>query len=889
MIRSGTRLGILLLFASPSTFATAPVLFSQSAYESPVRGAPGDLLLLAGSGFNSTDTVVYQQVTDTTQPLVPPAEVPYVATAASGTLAVVSTLDAPNSLTVSLPTAMQTDASYAIWVLDADSEWSNGVLINDARPLWITPDTAYVSATTASLPREVKIVGRNLQPAPGNTTQVRLNGPASYTLTAANDNDATTAIENYVAKVELPTSLPTGTYTLQVSRDGISWVGVPNASLTVFPDPTARATFPIGRFGGCLPNDGVDDTACIVAAIAAARANGGGAVVFDAGIWDMNYSGPLSSRGPVTADGVLVPPGVDLQGSPTLTSRIRRGTSWNASTPSFSLQGNNSVHDLTFMDLNTYAPTSSARPLLQLGVRWSAATAYNKTDPTTSSGITITRNHFVQPFIAVGDSGMPIDHLIVTYNEFGAYYNSIAMAGDGNNVNQPFVVADSIFAHNTFEPGSYTNPSIGQGPIATQIGAGLRLDFSNNTTDGTSTRFLYDPDNDAHGWRAGHFFPDRGNHEEVLVSQNTATCTGDNAGDGEAITTDGSSFTIGLASAQNAVAATNNSVTVPGPLLLTQSNKTLPATYFVGYWVQVVAGPGRGQVRKIISYPLDASGQPVTPVTLTVYPAWDVVPDTTSTLVISRETWQFYVVDNFVDQRQPLCTKGNQNEPSGGKIGLYSQTADSVIEGNQQYDTSGISLGMKYSVADSTLGTGAGFGLYSFVDVRSNIINGEFDWPSSCSWSGIQLPDGASPTPDYPPPVEGYGISISHNTITHADGLHGGAISLTRSWHPGPSPGKWNLEDNTLVFANSINDISGAASQTVTSGLPYATSAFPRCSNTAAPRIGIQIFDATIRSTVMSSNSCNNVTTKLVDAGTSSVEVCPSTVSSSCECPPVVP
>jgi len=882
---SGTRLGILLLLASPSAFATAPVIFSQSAYESPVRGAPGDLLMLAGSGFTSSDTIVYQQVTDTTQPLVPPDLVPYTATAASGTLTVVSTLDAPNSLTVSLPQAMQTDVSYAIWDLNANGEWSNGILINDARPMWITPDTAYSSATPATLPRELKIVGRNLQPAPGAVTQVQLSGPASYTLPAANDNDPATAVENYVAKVELPTDLPAGTYAIQVSRDGVSWVSLPNSSLTVLPDPVTPATFPIGRYGGCLPNDGVDDTACIVAAIAAAKANGGGAVVFNAGVWDMNYTGALSTRGPVTADGVLVPVGVDLQGSPTLTSTIRRGTGWSRTTPSFSLQGNNSVHDLTFTDLNVYTPTSSVPALLRLGVRWTAATAYSKTDPITSSGVTITRNHFAQPFIALGDSGMPIDHLIVTNNVFGAYYNSIALVGDGNNINQPFVVADSIIAHNTFAPGSYSNPSISQGPIASQVGAGLRLDFSGNTTDGTSTQYLYDPVNDAHGWRAGHFFAERGNLENVLVSQNTATCTGDNAGDGEAITTDGSTFTIGLATAQNATAATTNSVTLPGPLLLNQLNKTLPATYFVGHWVQVVAGPGTGQVRKIISYPLDSTGQPVAPVTLTVYPAWDVVPQSTSSLVISRETWQFYIVDNYVDQRQPLCTKGNQNQPAGGKIGFYAQTADSVIEGNQQYDTSGISLGMKYSVADSTLGTAAGFGLYSSVDVRSNTINGEYDWPSSCSWGGIQLTDGASPTPNYPPPIESYGVSISHNTITHADGLHGGAIALTRGWFAGPSPGTWNLEDNSLVFANTINNVSGAPSAAVTSGLPYTTSAYEKCANDASPRIGIHPIDATIWGTVMSNNSCTNVSTKLTDAGTSSVRVCPSAASSSCECP----
>src|SRR5205807_1557161 len=126
------------------------------------------------------------------------------------------------------------------------------------------------------------------------------------------------------------------------------------------------------------------------------------------------------------------------------------------------------------------------------------------------------------------------------------------------------------------------------------------------------------------------------------------------------------------------------------------------------------------------------------------FPAWDVPPRVGSMLVVSREFWQFYIVDNFVDQRQPLCTKANLNQPSGGKIQFYTQTADSVIEGNRQYDTSGITLGITYVVQDSQLNTGAGVNLESAIEIRGNLINGEYDWASDCSWGGIQVADGAS-------------------------------------------------------------------------------------------------------------------------------------------------
>jgi hypothetical protein len=884
-MRFGCSLGILLLFCSNLASATAPILFSHPAHESPVRGDPGDLLLIAGYGFSANDTIVYQAVTGSSELLATPGQVPATSNPSFGIAPVVSTLDIPDSLTVILPTVMKADVAYTLWVVNQAGEWSNGVQINDARPFWITPDTEYATAALASLPREVKIVGRNLNPAPGAATQVRLHGPADFTLTAANDNDPTTAIEHYVAKVTLPDSVPAGSYRVEVNRDGLNWVPLGEQSLTVLADPQQPVSFDVSAYGGCQPDDGVDDTPCIVAAIAAANSNGGGAVTFAAGVWDMNYAGLLNTAGPVTFDGVLVPIGVDLEGAGAGSTVLRRGTSWNPSTASFALQGNNTVRGITFQDANVYQTSSAAGPMLRLGVRWYFARLYHTTDPTSVSGVTITRNVFDRPFVAIADGGMPIDHLLVTANEFGAYSNAILLTGDGNNVQQPFRIDDAVFTLNSFAPGSYSDPALGQGTIATQLGAGQRLDFSNNIADGTSTRYLYDSATDPRGWRAAHFWSQRGNHAQVLVSQNVATCTGDKAGDGEAVTTDGGTFTTGSASAQNVLGATANTVSIAGPLLLQQGSTTLPGGYFADHWVQITSGPGRGQVRKILSYPLDSAGQPVTPLSFTIYPAWDVIPQTGSTLVVAREYWQFYIVDNFVDQRQPLCTKANQNEPAGGRIGFYAQTADSAIEGNQQQDTSGISLAMKYSVTDSQAGTAVGVSLYSFIDVRANTVNGEYDWPSTCSWGGIQVSDGASPTPGYPPPTEGYGISIAHNSISHADGMHGGAIDLTRGWYAGPSPSNWRLQDNILVFGNSIDNVTGPPTQQVSSSLPYATSQYEQCSGDVVPRIGIHPGDVTVWNTVLSGNSCTNVANDVVDAGTASQQMCLLWAANSCECP----
>ena len=854
-----------LLLGSTLASATPPTLFSQPAYESPVRGDPGDLLMLPGDGFSSTDTVVYQAITDTTQPLTPPPAIPTASDANSGVAPVVSTLNVPHSLTVSLPTAMQADQSYALWVQDIYGEWSNGIEINDARPLWITPDSAYVTASKANLPRYLKVVGRNLQPAPGSTTQVSLTGPSTYLLTAANDGDPATAIERYVANVTLPTNMTPGTYTVKVSRDGTSWISVVSGqTFTTLADPVAPPTFSISdsAYGGCVANDGIDDTPCIVSAIAAARQAGGGSVVFGPGVWDMSND----SQTGVVSFGVLVPVGVNLIGDGASSTTIQRDTTWSMETPIFTLQGQNTVTGITFKDAYVYQPTDPGRTLLQLGVTPNDAQVFNATDPSTVSGVTITQNVFDQPFVAVQDGGMPIDHLFVTDNDFGAY--STGLFADGTHY-----ISDSVIAYNTFEPGSYINAAIGQGAIPTGVSASQRLDFSNNIADGTSTRFLYNPATDAKGFRAAFFWSLRGDHEEVLVSQNTATCTGDKAGDGEAIAFDGNGNTSALPTALPVLSATANTVTVQGPLL------TLTyATAYNELWVQIAKGTGVGQVRPVTSYS-SPSGQTVT---LTVSPAWDVAPGPDSLVTTSKEYWQVYAVDNYVDQRQPLCQKSNATEPAGGVITVYAGSADSAIEGNRQYDTNGIQYSLAYDVQSATYGTSPATGYQTFLEIRGNTVNGEYDWAASCSYSGIRGWYGASPDAPSAPPIESYGVSISHNTITQADDLNGGAIAMTKGWFSGPPPSTWQYAENTMIFRNVINNITNPPAA--------ASSTYAGCSATY-PRIGIHFDDPLVWHSILYANSCNNVAQNLSDQGTATLRVCPASLvntANSCECAPFV-
>lgn len=939
--RFAVACGLALLSAVLSSeAAAAPQLFGSAYNEGPVRGDQDDLLLLSGYPLAPGDTVVYKQVTDITRLPAPPSPVPSQNTADSGFADVVSTADLPYSLTVHLPSAMAPGGgTYILWVRDAGGNWSNGVLINDARPLWFTPDTIYQTAATAGLPRQLKVVGRNLQPAvppPNGRTLVELVGPATYVMTAANtSNDSTTtaALERYVARVTLPASMVPGTYTVQVSRDGgTNWVPpgtnwVPLAAnspiaaqtLTVKLDPVAQAQFSVSdpKYGGCQPNS--DVTSCLQSAIAAAYAANGGTVTLGAGTWKLNTAF-CGKQG----DGIVVLPGVSLQGAGAGSTTIERGLNFTPSCPTFSLQGGNTVQGITFHDDTGYMPGSDANgpigPMLQIGVQWRNKNSYTAGIKQVSN-VVITGNTFDKPFFAIGNGGLPMDHVFITKNVFGgAYKVAIYLttdpyyASDPDSLQYPPQFGDSVVANNTFYPSSYVSTDLTQGPLASNIATGRRFDFSNNIADGTSTAYFYNS-SDKKGWRATYFWSTGDSQEMTLVSQNNSICPGDKTGDGEAISYDGTIEWGGFVGPQpsgarppgagavpviSAAAGSGSSstVTLQGTLV-TSSFPSGPITpdYYKGFWLQVVQGPGLGQWRKISAVSPNTSNGTVT---FTVVPAFDVLPQSNSLAIVARGYWQNATVSNFVDQRQPLCTKANQHllpdgsiapNPSGGAISWFASTADSAMEGNEQHDTNGILLFHNYQIpgASSTPMNGGYFDgkIESSNEVRNNKIDGEYQWGLANSASGIQLVYGATSDSSAMPPVPvlGFGTIVAGNTINHADTAESrtkplGALALGPNGKTGPpdanGAGNWKLADANLLFHNSLSDIAYSASD----GLSRLG-------------IGLDVADTGTSNpapiawrSVLFGNTCNTVSKPLLtDQGTSTVYYCPpATSAQSCEC-----
>jgi hypothetical protein len=794
--------------------AAPPKIYESPFLQSPVRAEPDDLLLLAGTGFSVGDVVVYVRLSNTTLPLVHPSAVPSSSTAAQGVAPVVNYSSAPGSLAIRMPAVTSVGRSYALWVVNSSGEWSNGVRINDARPLWISPDVVYETAAYGGLPRQLKVIGRNLKRVAGSSTRVRLKGPYPATTTvynavASDDNDAATSIERYVARINLPPSLLPGTYTAEVSRDsgtGTSWVTV-GQPLVVSPDPGASQSFSLSNYG-CLANDGVDDTGCLLQAINAA-APVSGTVVLGPGDWHLNSSA-LSGVHP--QDGIVLPVGVSLEGDGSSATALVRATTWSAPS-TLSVRGSNRIKGIYFADEAVSAPSGTPGHV-QIGasdVPWA----------TVVENVTITENVFDGNAFAIVSALRRMRHVFITSNTLGGRIGGLYFAGDPNLAFQSRL-DDSVIWNNSFKPGG------GPPPIASQIGMSYHLDFSNNRADGRTTALL--APGELPGWRAAFFFHMSNNHEMVLISQNEMSCTGDRDGDGEAIVYDTHPNTYAFSAARKVQAAADMTITVAGPL-----STTSPGS-FAEHWVQITSGPGLGQVRKIVSHTDPSLSQ----VTFTLNAAWDVIPHAEVSLaMVAKQFWQTYVVDNEVDIRG--CQKTNLSRKSG-LIAASAMTADSVIEGNTQYESDGV---MIYAGYDSV---GLVHTYQYFNEVRGNTVLEEFDYSHACSSSGIWITFGAQSDTVPVPATPMYGIDVSHNIVERAD--YSGGVSLAHA--SGYVPGS-TLSQSVLMHHNEISDLP-IVSRTGNCDLPGG--------------IGVDVLLPVSWDTVLYKNDAINVPMPIRDLGT---------------------
>lgn len=711
----------------------------------------------------------------------PPSVAPAVNTLWSGELELPddpsSSLDAyvnvPDSLTMKLPMAMGTHWPYAIHVRNADGQWSDPVFINDPRPLWVSPDFGYKIGKVGGTPRTLRVVGRNLVPLHEDPLVVRLSGPTIYDLVAATATPTGSALDHYVIEVALPAWMEPGIYYASVMREGV-WFRVNHGRFDVLEEPTLLSVHRPNDYG-CLADDGLDDTACIQAAIdAAAVVPVGGIVHLGSGQWDLRNSAATGIASP-TKTGLLLRSGVDLYGNgPSATTLVKHPT-WMGHT-TITVEGHNDIRGIHFLETTRpgAAPTAHAS-YLRLGKYFHTVPVRDR--PTTvAEHIAIHECKLTGMYYGIGEGGFPLRRVHISDNVFHPYRNGLYLTGDPNLKEASFDFEDSLIERNLFLPGSFA--LAGLGTVATELGASKRMIFGDNVTDGTV----------GDGWRAAFFWSQENNNEMLLVSKNLATCTGDQGHDGEAIAFDGHRNEVGFEGSQEVLYAGPADVEVGGAWL-----DSTPGVYYRS-WVVVVKGPGLGQARRIVGYSQDRTPS------IRVYPPWDVIPTPgESEIVVTRAYWSRYVVDNDVDNRPAIGCKGDNPLAKDGLIGNLGWTFDSTIEGNRQYESGGIHLSKRYAKLDPASGLSVSAGIYA-SEIRGNLLDGE---PQAAPDAKGGIEFWHSAISGEPSIALSHNLAISHNTIRAADGVDG-AIGTRVSASVSSEP--WALS-TIQVFRNDIQDV----------------------------------------------------------------------------------
>lgn len=234
------------------------------------------------------------------------------------------------------------------------------------------------------------------------------------------------------------------------------------------------------------------------------------------------------------------------------------------------------------------------------------------------------------------------------------------------------------------------------------------------------------------------------------------------------------------------------------------------AGYYQEHWLQIAAGTGLGQARKIISY-TDPSA---TQVSFTVSPAWDVVPAQDSLVTVTRQAWHAYVVDNQID--------GNGCSVHAGSISLQGMATDSVVDGNSINEARDIALVSGYSAYSANPDDVTSFyqNFQYFVDMQNNSV-------SSCDANGFAYVDGVAVLfnaqidavgAGTSPVTNNYGIRLGSNRITGANKQ--GAVLLTNN-----SLAQTNARhsQSPLIYANTLSGVTrcNSASSTGIKIAPY--------------------------------------------------------------------
>jgi hypothetical protein len=820
-------------------FARAePQLLRSQGYQNQATVGPGEQLLLLGYDLRPTDRFEYR---------------PRGARLAAS--------NSPKILRINVALG---DAAFARWPDDLrerepieiwvsrDGRSSGGAkLVNERMPLWFTP-TRVVRSQQASEAKILKIVGRNLAARAGEVIRIRFAEASSTRSFAVSVNDTPISQSEFELRVSLPAEIPAGRYAVSVSRRDGSWESLPEQWLWI-EDARSSRDFLLGDVDpACQANDSQDDSRCLQQAVLYVAEHGGGTLRLPSGILRIGApTGSLDWR----TQGIVVPLGVNLIGA-SRGSQLR----WTAATgrepfqPALTLLGRSRIEDISFEWYAPHEPAATDGAFIMLGRSLARALKNDTREHEPVANVELRNNRFVGARTAVADSGHAVRELIVEHNEFAAESTSLLLGGNRYIAAQRFAIEDSVIAKNVFLPGSFVDQAQGAGPIAAELGAARRLDFTANIADGSMATARQR--GAASGWRAGFFWHLADSVEMLLISSNRISCAGGRLGDGEAIALDNNGNTLGFSGLTHVVAADRRQVVLNRSFSQKQNGVDIDTVnYYRGHWVRVADGPGVGQARRIEKISVSKMGM-----RLELDRDWDIVPVVgQSRLVVARQYWQVFVIGNTIDERSSLCGDPTPHRAKGGSIALWAHASDIAIVGNTLLESDGIVYHQTFSIRnDRCRECPDATSLLSSIEILDNRILGERHWPNNCSDSGIRAAFGSSPNLPEAPPTLGLAIRIARNHIERADGAQGGAISFPLTWHSGPKQANdqaWPMLQYTIIEGNRLRNIDGEDSH-------------GRCGLAGSARIGIHLPNRHVVDTAVVNNSCTNVSVGIRDHST---------------------
>lgn len=688
----------------------------------------------------------------------------------------------PHGIVVEMPQVVESSVPLELRLAGAGQQ--QALRFNLPRPAWFSPVTLPAASAGSPQSRELWVTGSALDD--GDTgPELRLRGPRDLAI-----REPTIRRGEYLV-YRLPQTLMPGRYTVAIAARSGRVETISSMALSIEEPRAAAATLELrdARFGACAPDDGRDDAECLRRALRFAATVQGAEIRLAPGIWRLRLD---------PAQGSLeLPAGTSLRG---VAGRTTVELDWQAEgSPAGALRllGSNVVSGLRFVDVAELSARSAPRAALMLGRPWQSATA----GAPALRDIVIVDNEFDGVYRAVADAGLPLERLHIQGNRFAAFETALQLGGDRFRTDGRFRLVDSVIADNLFEPGGLLDEASARGPVASEIGGSLRLRFSGNVAAIPRSG----ADKATPGWRAAFFWHLQDSQEDLLIARNVAQCPGSLIGDGEGIALDNNAATTAYPGSARVVAAERGYLILEGALQRRQNDRDLPRENpYAGHWLQIVAGDGRGQLRRVLAHAPAAS--PGHERFLLEGEIPEVTPGALA--IVTRAFVRPRILDNHVDQRGALCGRRNLSGPRGGAISLWGNSVDAAIARNVVDEGDGVVVNHSWSSAKPCRDCGQMLILQWRPRIELNAVLGENDPGSNCSHSGIELRHGASPARDDIPPPLGFGALISHNAVAGADGVFSGSIALPLTWHAGPSTHREPLVDGYIVQGNSIEALA---------------------------------------------------------------------------------